>query len=526
MSTTEAYLTDLQGQVVATITPPELLTFGRDKNNRIVLDDFSISSQHGAIAFRGGTFIIERWSRGRIWINSHNHPVEGSRMLEDHDRLLIGKRHVFVFRLGQPKAASLQPSPPEITPTRADDAAADKLPQEADEVPRTPEAARETLIEPEVQPEAEGAAEPAGTELGSSFTPAWAREPAARSAPPAPKPADAVETPDAEVVATVAEAPTPAPPPTPIPDWVKEETTGQDTERTPPEGVNILPGGWQRELQAAPPSPPPAVEDDVWGVRERSEARRLIQEAIQVLRQGDAERARNKLNQALRLNESNEEAWLWLAAAESDPDRRRGALQRVLTLNPNNVTAEWGLLSMQRGVAPPRLGFQATPPAYATTARPAAQPAPMIGESIPALLRPEAPSTGRGRTIVARLLGTLSVAMMGVALLLQYGVWQLPWQLPGSMAREITPADQLLTGLQIWGFVGIGVILVTALLTLLIRASGGRSLGTLLTIMGLAIIFTAVFPTLFGIVTEPQIGTIIWGAAGLPLMLAGLLKIW
>ncbi|MCZ7545801.1 MAG: FHA domain-containing protein [Anaerolineae bacterium] len=127
MSEVQAYLTDLQGQVVATVAPSELITFGQHESNTIQLDDFSISPQHGAIAYRGGAFVVERWSRGRIWINSQQHPVEGSRMLQDNDRVLIGNRHVFVFHLGTPQVSAptvpaMPSSPPEPVRTMVEGA--------------------------------------------------------------------------------------------------------------------------------------------------------------------------------------------------------------------------------------------------------------------------------------------------------------------------------------------------------------------------------------------------------------------
>jgi hypothetical protein len=312
-------------------------------------------------------------------------------------------------------------------------------------------------------------------------------------------------------------------------------------DHTPREGVAVPPAGWQQELQGEPPAPARATtEDEVWGVRQRSEARRLIQEAIHLLRQGYVDRARQKLNQALRLNEANEDAWLWLAAAESDPTRRRGALQRVLTINPNNVAADWGLLSMQVGAAPVWQPQQPSP-SYTPTPTPPggySTPAPVTygagGEvgrafasytdtSIPALLRPEETRTGRGRTWLARVLALVSLVMLGLALFLEYGVWQIQEL---ALWGDVPPVGQVWTGLHIWGFVGLGVMAFAALLLLLIRASGGIAVGVLLAITGLVLIFMAVLPILFGVVTQPQIGAVVWGAAGLPLMLAGLLRIW
>ncbi|MBN1283771.1 MAG: FHA domain-containing protein [Anaerolineae bacterium] len=502
MPTPQAYLTDLQGQVIARVTPSELVTFGQNASNTVVLDDFSVSPQHGAIAFRGDRFIVERWSRGAIWLNDA--PVEGSHPLQDNDRLLVGKRHAFIFRLGAPAGEALPPDLPSSVP-------------EMTALPAAPDWARAAGLEADEETPPD--------DIGDE-------------AEPGPEVSSASGQADQESFADTAEAEAasmdagdePAGPPVPVPGWAAPpgptETIG-DPKITPPEGMSAVPEGWHQELQATPPpaAAPTLTGGDIWDVRDRSEARRLIQDAIRILQYGDTERARQKLNQALRINESNEDAWLWLAAAERDPERRRGALQRALTINPNNLTAKWGIISLQTldfsgslGAPPSAAPTQYTPPAY--------QPPPTVspGESIPALLRAERPVENPGMAMLARFLCVAGVLMLGAALFMEYGVWTLSATI--RLWIDIPPADTLWTGLQTWGYLGIAIIAVVLILMLLIRARQQRWLGALLTVIGLGVIFMGLFPPLFAVITDLQLGAVVWGAAGLPLMLGGLLKIW
>lgn len=556
MSTPQAYLTNLQGQVIAKVTPNDMITLGQKANNTIVLDDFSVSAQHGAITYRNDRFTIERWSRGAIWVNDA--PVEGSRPLNDNDRILIGKRHAFIFRLGEPESEPPPAHAPDTVPARPS-----SLPEISAPLPAgiTPEWARAAgLDEPEEAPPQDEAAptwqEPASVaqdegedeeeeashisrdssptgflraevaeeqeeDVGTDSEPfiAGEEEPQAIDEPTSPETA----LPDKSASPTQ-----PTKPPIPVPEWVtaadSDEAVEANKKITPPEGVSALPSGWQQELEA--PAPTVSGSED-WGTHDRGEARRLIQDAIQILRYGDTERARQKLNQALRINESNEDAWLWLAAAERDPERRQGALQRVLTINPNNPTAKWGVISLQTlnlsgSMAAQQTQYAAPPPPQQ---QPTYQPPPISpSESIPALLRAEKPVERPGMAMLARLLVLAGVLMLSVAFFMDYGVWTLSETI--RLWFEIPPPDTLWTGLQIWGYLGIAIIVFTLILLLLIRARQQRWMGILVTIIGLGIIFMGLFPPLFAIVTNLQLGAVIWGAAGLPLMLAGLLKIW
>jgi len=63
---------------------------------------------------------------------------------------------------------------------------------------------------------------------------------------------------------------------------------------------------------------------------------KLAAKAIQV---GDRQQARRLLKELLSTDPTNEEAWLLASCLTDAPDQKRKCFDRVLTLNPNNVTA-------------------------------------------------------------------------------------------------------------------------------------------------------------------------------------------
>lgn len=66
----------------------------------------------------------------------------------------------------------------------------------------------------------------------------------------------------------------------------------------------------------------------------------LMQIGIQSARQGNTENARVIFQQVLDADKNNERAWLWMASvAETFADRVR-YLRTVLTINPDNRTAQ------------------------------------------------------------------------------------------------------------------------------------------------------------------------------------------
>jgi hypothetical protein len=74
----------------------------------------------------------------------------------------------------------------------------------------------------------------------------------------------------------------------------------------------------------------------------------LVREGGAALRGGDRERARRLLAQAVRAEPRNEQAWLLLAGAVTDPEQRRSCLERVLRLNPEHQIARRALAVEER----------------------------------------------------------------------------------------------------------------------------------------------------------------------------------
>src|SRR5262245_12069750 len=72
----------------------------------------------------------------------------------------------------------------------------------------------------------------------------------------------------------------------------------------------------------------------------------LLAQGIAALKAGDRAGARDLLAQVIRLNPSDERAWLWLSGAVETDDERRRCLERVLQINPQNAAAQRGLAAL------------------------------------------------------------------------------------------------------------------------------------------------------------------------------------
>jgi hypothetical protein len=99
-----------------------------------------------------------------------------------------------------------------------------------------------------------------------------------------------------------------------------------------------------------------------------SEAHRLLQEGIAATKAGQPELARERLLQAIELDDHNEQVWLWLSqVVESDEDRYV-CMENILTINPDNATARAGLEYLrQQGVSPPEPEPEESPQVAAET---------------------------------------------------------------------------------------------------------------------------------------------------------------
>src|SRR5258708_15198988 len=68
----------------------------------------------------------------------------------------------------------------------------------------------------------------------------------------------------------------------------------------------------------------------------------LYNQALAAIEAGNRELARRLLAEVVRTNGRHEQGWLRLATVVDDRRQIADCLQRVVTLNPNNVTArEW-----------------------------------------------------------------------------------------------------------------------------------------------------------------------------------------
>ena len=68
-----------------------------------------------------------------------------------------------------------------------------------------------------------------------------------------------------------------------------------------------------------------------------------LEAGITAAREGHREEARELLRQALQADPRSEQGWLWMSAAVETGEERRICLERVLTINPKNQTAQAGL---------------------------------------------------------------------------------------------------------------------------------------------------------------------------------------
>src|SRR5512141_3159945 len=65
----------------------------------------------------------------------------------------------------------------------------------------------------------------------------------------------------------------------------------------------------------------------------------LFQQGVEAFRAGDKVRAKEIMQQITAAEPDNENAWYYLAAAETDETLRHQYLERVLQINPGNTRA-------------------------------------------------------------------------------------------------------------------------------------------------------------------------------------------
>jgi hypothetical protein len=80
-----------------------------------------------------------------------------------------------------------------------------------------------------------------------------------------------------------------------------------------------------------------------------------IENAIQAIKQGETEEARQILETLLETDENNEEIWLWLSTVVDNDEDCEICLENVLALDPDNLLAIRGLDALKRGDFDPHL---------------------------------------------------------------------------------------------------------------------------------------------------------------------------
>jgi len=73
-----------------------------------------------------------------------------------------------------------------------------------------------------------------------------------------------------------------------------------------------------------------------------------LEEAIRLVRAGDAAAARALLVDELKQNPDDDQAWVWMSAAVDSADLRRECLEKALQVNPQNSAARRGLAALER----------------------------------------------------------------------------------------------------------------------------------------------------------------------------------
>lgn len=114
----------------------------------------------------------------------------------------------------------------------------------------------------------------------------------------------------------------------------------------------------------------------------------LVGKGIAALKAGDKALARRLLQEAIRQNPADVQAWLWLSGAVDTDKERAFCLQQVLRLDPNHQAAARGLAQL---VARGAVSLQ---PGSESSSQTSAPVSPVADSRSPSLSRPQ-PSTAR-----------------------------------------------------------------------------------------------------------------------------------
>ncbi len=176
-----------------------------------------------------------------------------------------------------------------------------------------------------------------------------------------------------------------------------------------------------------------------------------LQAGIIAAREGRQAEARALLQQVLQADPRSEQGWLWMSAVVETDAERRTCLERVLSINPYNQTAQARLeklspvdspvtdLSTGQNAGPtsphsmPTLGMDPVAPGSRRIRRlaPQAEPEDELARLRAAQIQPPAPSPEANASqsdpyMALILIGGLSVTAIGGALMLAI-LWLIGW---------------------------------------------------------------------------------------------------
>jgi hypothetical protein len=122
-----------------------------------------------------------------------------------------------------------------------------------------------------------------------------------------------------------------------------------------------------------------------------------LEQAVQAIKTGDKAAGLVLLAQVIRTDPNNESAWIWMATAQDDPEKKKQCLERVLRINPANERVRRALATIFPTPVQPEAvseAIQATP-----------QPAPFVEE--PPSVQKEEPAAEVVPAVVSEMPGAL-----------------------------------------------------------------------------------------------------------------------
>ena len=89
-------------------------------------------------------------------------------------------------------------------------------------------------------------------------------------------------------------------------------------------------------------------------LRQKMSDLETLRQAVEDIKAGEKERAKQLLIEILQRDEDNENAWLWMTRCVDDRETKRECFEHVLTINPHNEHAIKGLERLDNPASAPR----------------------------------------------------------------------------------------------------------------------------------------------------------------------------